>query len=177
MKTKLSLMVSFVFAGLLIVGIASAQTIGFNLFLPIVMRPEDPPTPTPTPTITPTPTKMPTPSPTTPPPPQSTGNIVITNIFANGSGSSEPDEYVEIKNMDSVRIQVQSWTLRDNANHVYTFPNFVMQPGQVCRIYTNQNHPEYCGFNYGSSAAIWNNTGDCAYLRDSTNALKSQKCY
>ena len=45
-------------------------------------------------------------------------------------------------------------------------PSFLMQPGQDCRVYTNENHPEWCGFNYGSGSAIWNNTGDCAYLED-----------
>ena len=47
----------------------------------------------------------------------------------------------------------------------------VMLPGQVCRIYTNEYHPECCGFNYGSGSAIWNNTGDCAYLRDGQSTL------
>ena len=97
------------------------------------------------------------------------GNIQITTIFFNGVVSSyEPDEYVEIKNFDTRSIQVEGWTLRDIAEHVYIFPYFVMAPNQTCRIYTNQNHPEFCSFNYESGQAIWNNTGDTAYLRDSS---------
>ena len=43
----------------------------------------------------------------------------------------------------------------------------VMPAGQVCRIYTNEYHPEWCNFNYVfSNSAIWNNGGDCAYLSD-----------
>jgi competence protein ComEC len=113
----------------------------------------------------------------TTPTPASSGNVVISSIFFDGTGSTEPDEYVEIRNDDTRSIQLQNWTLRDTANHVYTFPSFVVNPAQVCRIYTNQTHPESCGFNYGSGAAIWGNTGDCAYLRDSLSTPIDDYCY
>lgn len=161
-------------------------------YLPIIIRD---PTQTPTPSLTPTatatatttPTNTPTATPTntatstaTPTATQAaatTGNIQILSIFFDGAGSTEPDEYVEIKNMDSKAIQVSGWTLVDNQSHWFTFPSFLMQPGQVCRVYTNQYQPAYCGFSYGSGSAIWNNTGDCATLRDSASNVKSQKCY
>jgi hypothetical protein len=172
-----------------------------NSYLPVIYKPNPPtatntplpqtptntpliPTPTNTP-LTPTPTNTPlTPTPTNTPiptqtqgPPPTTGNVVITTIFYDGTGSTEPDEYVEIKNNDVFAIQLANWTLRDNQNHVFTFPSFVFQPSQVCRVYTNQDHPEWCGFNYHSGTAIWNNTGDCGYLNDSAATLKSQYCY
>lgn len=176
----------------------AAQYVGninYLLYLPLASRDYSAPLPTPVPT-TPSPEPSPTPTPTTPvpsetappaptntpiptntPPPATTGNIQIINIFYDGDGSSEPDEHVDIRNDDSKSIQLQSWTLRDEADHVYTFPSFVIQPGQECRVYTNENHPEWCGFNYGSGSAIWNNTGDCAYLRDGSNALVDEYCY
>jgi len=52
-----------------------------------------------------------------------------------------------------------------------------MTTGQVCRVYTNQSHPEWCGFNYSSGSAIWNNGGDCAYLRNSVGAAIDTRCY
>ncbi len=110
-------------------------------------------------------------------PQSSAGNIVITYIFYNGAGSTEPDEYVEIRNDDTKSIQLQNWTLRDIANHNFTFPSFVMMPGKICRIYTNEFHPEWCGFSYGSSSAIWNNTGDCAYLNNSAATQVDSYCY
>jgi hypothetical protein len=60
---------------------------------------------------------------------------------------------------------------------VFTFPFHLIQPGRVCRIYTNEDHPEWCGFNYGSSSAIWNNGGDCAELRDMTGTTVDTYCY
>lgn len=157
----------------------------FFVWLPLVARNYPPtPTSTPTPTGTPTPTSSPTvpptdtPMPTDTPVPGTTGNVVITDIFYDGVVSSqEPDEYVEIRNDDNIAIQLQNWTLRDEANHVYIFPSHLMQPGQVCRVYTNEYHPSYCGFSYDSGSAIWNNSGDCADLRDSGGGTVDTYCY
>jgi len=136
-------------------------------------------TTTPTRTTTPTPTATPTRTPTSTntPPPATTGDIRITDIFYDGAGSKEPDEYVQIRNYDTRSIRLNGWILRDGANHVFTFPSYLMPPGQVCRIYTNEHHAEWCGFSYGSSSAIWNNGGDCAYLKDSAGTLIDTYCY
>ena len=109
--------------------------------------------------------------------PLPTGSVVIQDIFQFGTGSSEPDEFVEIENDDSSPIQLNNWTLEDEEHHVFKFPSFVINPGQVCRIYTNEYHPEWCGFNYGSGSAIWNNTGDTAYLRDGNETLIDEYGY
>jgi competence protein ComEC len=111
-------------------------------------------------------------------PTPTTEKIVIGTIFYNGTvGSAEPDEYVEIINQESYAVNVRNWTLRDQGGKVFTFPSYNMQPGQVCRVYTNENHPEWCGFNYASGSAIWNNGGDCATLRDDQGQAASSKCY
>jgi len=112
------------------------------------------------------------------PAPPPAGNVVITTIFYDGvEGSQEPDEYVEIRNDDAQAVQLGGWTLRDESSHAFTFPSFEMQPGQTCRVYTNEQHPEWCGFSYGNGAAIWNNSGDCARLRDGTEVLVDDYCY
>ena len=139
-------------------------------YLPLVVREV-------TPTYTPTPTATPTPTPTPTRPPATSGNVNIIDIFYDGSGSAEPDEFVTIRNDDSFSIQLEDWTLRDIANHVFVFPDFVMQPGQVCRVYTNEYHSLSCGFNYENGWAIWNNSGDCAYLRNSAGASIDTYCY
>ena len=135
------------------------------------------PTVTNTPIRTPTATRTATTTQTPTQPPYNTGNVVITTIYYDPPGSEEPGEFVEICNDDTHSIQLAHWTLRDEAYHIFTFPNFIIQPDQVCRIYTNENHPEWCGFNYHSGAGIWNNTGDCGYLRDASNTLIDEYCY
>ena len=147
------------------------------LFLPLMIKPLPTPSNTPTPTSTPLPTGTPiptnTPTPTATPTlsPQPSGDVSIIHIFYDGSSTNEADEYVEISNNDSAPIQVQNWTLSDEASHVFVFPSYLMQPGEICRIYTNESHSQWCGFNYGSGSAIWNNSGDTAFLRDSNGIL------
>jgi competence protein ComEC len=103
--------------------------------------------------------------------------VKITNIFYDGAGTLEPDEFVEIHNEGNQAIQLQGWSLSDESNHVFNFPAYLMQPDQICRVYTNEDHPEWCGFNYGSREAIWNNTGDTATLRDGQGNLVSRYPY
>lgn len=104
-------------------------------------------------------------------------DIRIAAVFEDGSGSNEPDEYVELRSAQPSAVELAGWTLRDNSGRVFTFPSFSMQPGQVCRVYTNENHPEWCGFNYASGSAIWNNGGDCAVLRDGLGQEVAKRCY
>jgi len=132
------------------------------------------PTPTATPTFTPTPTSTPTPTNTSEargtPALTARGSVVITNGSYDG-------EYVEVRNDDTQAIQLKGWTLQDEAGNVFKFPDFVMQPQQVCRVYTNEDSPEWCGFSYGSDSDIWDDGSDCAYLRDGTGTLVDTYCY
>ncbi len=104
-------------------------------------------------------------------------DIRIDTVFADGSGANEPDEFVTIHSAASVPVGLEGWTLRDNSGHIFTFPNFFLQPAQICRVYTNEDHPEWCGFNYASGSAIWNNGGDCAILRNGDGAEVARFCY
>ena len=101
------------------------------------------PTPTPTSTVT------------------TTASIQITNIFYDGLVPSiESDEYVEISNPGTTAVDLNGWTLKDVADGTpsFRFPAYTLEPGTSIRVYTNENHPEYGGFNFGYGKAIWNNT-------------------
>jgi endonuclease YncB( thermonuclease family) len=106
-----------------------------------------------------------------------TGLMEVIRVSRRGTGWQDPDEYVEIRNSDIEPIQLQGWTLRDSENHVFTFPGFVLGPGQYCRVFTNYYHASSCGFSYYSPSPIWDDDGDCAYLRDSLGNLISTFCY
>jgi endonuclease YncB( thermonuclease family) len=106
-------------------------------------------------------------------------SIEITTIVYQGVvGDEQPDEYVEIINNGSAVVQLQGWTLENNANNVYYFTPYKIEPGEKCRIYTNEFHPETCGFSfYETISAIWNDSNDCAYLRDKNGNLIAENCY
>lgn len=143
-----------------------------QIFLPIIAK--DPTsTPPPTPTSTPEP---PTPTST----PESLPNVQITYIFYDGVVPRvESDEYAEITNLGAGSANLLGWRLNaGDLGQDFYFPSFLLSPGQSCRVYTNEIHPEYCGFSYGSGSALWNNGGDCGYLYDGGGgAPVSEYCY
>jgi uncharacterized repeat protein (TIGR01451 family) len=104
-------------------------------------------------------------------PPTTTRAIVISEVLSYG------DEYVEIRNDDTQSIPLDSWTLNNSDNRTFTFPDYLMQPGEVCRVYTNQEHPEWCGFTYVSESDVWDSAQGCAYLRDGEGVLIDAYCY
>ena len=117
----------------------------------------------------------PTPTPTPIPP----ANVQITFIFYDGVVPSvESDEYAEITNQGGSAVNLQSWRLNAGGKgQDFDFPRFVLNPGQSCRIYTNEFHPEYCGFNFERGSALWRNGGECGFLYDDSGVLMSTYCY
>jgi hypothetical protein len=105
--------------------------------------------------------------------------VIISHIFYDGAVPRvESDEYAEIKNVGGTPVNLAGWRLNaGDPGQDFVFPGFILQPGQSCRVYTNEHHPETCGFSFGSGKAIWNNKGDCGYLYDATGALVSERCY
>jgi len=124
---------------------------------------------------TPPPTLSPQPQPT----PAGNSGLVIAAIHYRGEiKPDEPDEYCEIRNDGLAAVDLAGW--RQNAGSEgqdLIFPSFHLQPGQACCVYTNQVHPETCGFSFGRSGALWRNRGDCGRLYDPTGALVAESCY
>lgn len=94
-------------------------------------------------------------------------NIEVTNVYYDGAGAKEPDEYVTVKNNGSLSQTLNTWTLSDADSHSFEFPStLTLSPGQSVNVYTNQGE-----LSFGNSSAIWNNTGDTATLRGANDAL------
>jgi hypothetical protein len=110
-------------------------------------------------------------------PPAPAWDIEIVDLLSYGGDAGEPGEYVEIRNNDTQPVQLNDWTLRNANANLFTFPSHLMQPAQVCRVYTNEDHPEWCNFSFGSGSAIWDYAHGCAYLRDSVGTLVDAYCY
>ena len=128
-----------------------------------------------------TPTPAPptnTPEPTVAPPPEK-ADVVISHIFYDGVVPRvESDEYAEISNRGGAAVDLAGWRLNaGDPGQVFIFPSFTLQPGQTCRVYTNEDHPEHCGFSFRSGRALWNNKGECGYLYDANGDMVSQYCY
>ena len=138
------------------------------------------PTPVPTPKPEPTATRTPTPGPTpTPTQPSAAGQVEITFILYDGAVPKvESDEYAEITNTGGTPVNLAGWRLNaDDDGQDFYFPDHLLPPGQSCRVYTNEYHPETCGFSFGIGSAIWANKGECGHLYDPTSAEVSNLCY
>lgn len=141
------------------------------------------PTPLPVPTALPAPTLAPTvpPAPTEAPTeaPAAPGNVQIGYIYYDGQVPRvESDEYAVIKNVGGSPVNLAGWRLNaDDEGQDFWFPDFVLEPGQECRVYTNEQHSESCGFSFGSGSALWANAGECGHLYDASGAEVSTYCY
>ncbi|MEA3334303.1 MAG: lamin tail domain-containing protein [Chloroflexota bacterium] len=101
--------------------------------------------------------------------------IRITAIRKIGSkGKNEPNEWVEISNLGGTSRDLTGWRLESDRRgnddgQIFHFPlDFVLEPGQSCRVFTNQDHPEWCGLNFHHDyGEIWDNIyPDAAVLID-----------
>ena len=106
-------------------------------------------------------------------------NVVLTDVFYNGRVSAaEPDEYVEFQNQGTLPQDMAGWRIASvRGGQTYTFGALTMQPGQICRLYTNEVHPEWCGQSWAKATPQWNNAGDRANLIDATGKIVSSIGY
>ena len=106
------------------------------------------------------------------------GSLRLGEVFYDGEEpKTEGDEYVEIINGSEKPLNVRGWLLRDDDGNVFAFPDFIMEPGQACRVYTNQVYAESCGFSFGNAQAIWGNSGDVVELVDPSGRIVDRRCW
>ncbi len=103
-------------------------------------------------------------------------DVRVTYIEYDPPGDDVAGEYVRIQNFGGF-ANMTGWTLRDVANHVFTFPSFALASGGTVRVWTKAGTNTAADLYWGSAAAIWNNDGDCAYLLSSGGATVSTYCY
>lgn len=132
-------------------------------------------TPTRTPTITgtlPTATRTSTPTPTQTLVP---GVFIIKIEYA--PKTNPLDEYVEIRNQTGAYIPMEGWTLRDEQKNIFTFPRYTLISWATVKVWTKAGVIDPQNIYWGRTEPVWNDYGDCAYLRDTNNDLSDSRCY
>jgi competence protein ComEC len=157
----------------------------YIVYLPLIMRQEI--TPSATMTFTLTTTNTPplsatmTPTFTTTNTPSLTATILpVSDLrITTLSGTSTP-EYVIIENFGAGAQNMTGWRLVSVVGpQTFNFPSgYVLNPGATVRIesYTGATNNPPATLLW-SLAAIWNNSGDKAELRNASNGLVSSICY
>ena len=96
-------------------------------------------------------------------------NIANFNYDAAGSDSSSNlnDEYFTLKNTCSYSIDMVSWTVKDAANHAFTFPTFILSNSAEVTIHTGSGTADSTNLYWGRGSHVWNYGGDTLYLNTS----------
>ena len=91
-----------------------------------------------------TPTPRPSPTEQATEVPAASGSVRITYINYDGRVYRvESDEYAVIKNMGRSPTNLAGWRPNaDDASQGFCFPDLMLEPGQECRVYTNQYRHE-----------------------------------
>ncbi len=130
------------------------KTLNNVIYLPVVMVQA-----TQTPTFTPSPTATQTPTPTP--------NTVMFVEIINSISDDPLDEYVIIYNYKSSTVNLTGWFIRDDGPNRYDFPiNFYIGGRQTVRIWTKGGANTSTDLYWNNETEVWNDHGDCAYLRD-----------
>ena len=113
-----------------------------------------------------------------------TSCIKIVNINADAPGNdnyNKNGEWIEIKNTCSQAISMKDWLLKDSsASNKYEFGDFMLEGLRSVIIYsgcgTNTQGKLYWQCPEGQYA-VWNNTGDHAFLYDASDNLITEYQY
>ena len=103
--------------------------------------------------------------------------VMIKKVYVDspgsdtGSNGSLNAEYVWLTNTTNKAVNLQRWTLRDKANHVYTFPSLVVGAGKSVLLRSGKGSNTTATVFWQQSWYVWNNAGDTAYLRTPSGAL------
>jgi hypothetical protein len=130
-------------------------------------------TPTPAPSSTLDPTSTSTPVQTV----QAATCLKIAAIVNDPPGNDLAVETVLIENNLDIPVDLAGWTLRDDQKNIYIFPVYTLASGQTLSVWSRTGVDTTGNLFWNLPSEVWNNGGDCAYLRDESGDLQSHACY
>ncbi len=106
--------------------------------------------------------------------PRRPADVRIVHLEYNPAGPAVAGEYVLIHNSGRRSVDLTGWTLSDTAFHTFRLPPFILAPNAEVRVWTRAGLNTAGDLYWGRRAAVWNNAGDRAFLRDSRGLLVSE---
>lgn len=97
---------------------------------------------------------------------QGAQGVIVKRIIANPPGADPPRERVILENTSTTAVNLTGWTLSDAKGHVYAFPSFTVPEGFVFTVWTGKGVDTFANLYWQRAAAVWNNQGDTATLRN-----------
>jgi micrococcal nuclease len=112
--------------------------------------------------------------------PAPTASIQILEVVYDAPGDDNQNlngEWVVIANSGTTPVELSGWSLKDeSASHRYYFPSsFVLSPGSEVVIYTGCGGDSEASLYWcNTGSAVWNNSGDSAFLLDPNGNIADQ---
>lgn len=100
-----------------------------------------------------------------------TADVQLSSIIYNPDGDDVLGEFVVLENKGDAAQDMSGWTLMDEAEHTFTFPNFTLSAGTQVTVWVRSGTNTTTDLYWGRGSSVWNNTGDIATLRDGTAAV------
>jgi micrococcal nuclease len=103
--------------------------------------------------------------------PPTDDDLRVIEVLADAPGSDNDNlegEWVDVVNAGPSYVPMVGWVLKDeSAQHRYSFPeNFVLAPQATVRVRTGCGLDDNETLYWCNGSAVWNNTGDTAFLLD-----------
>lgn len=120
---------------------------------------------------------------TAPAPADAASSVRFSRIWYDSPGSdtrtnsSINSEYAIIHNYSTTTRSLTGWTVRDAANHVYTFGSFSLGAGKSVVLRTGKGTNTSSTRYWGYAIYVWNNDRDTGYLRNKSGTLLDTCAY
>lgn len=82
----------------------------------------------------------------------------------NDQGDNLANEWVQITNGGDEALSFDGWTLKDEADHTYTFNAFTLNSSASVKVRTGEGTDTETDLYWGRGSAVWNNDGDTTFL-------------
>ena len=97
---------------------------------------------------------------------------LFVNYDAPGNDANNLNgEYVVITNNGNDAINLQNWSIKDEATHIYTFSDVMLSSKAEVMLYTGPGEDSKAELYWNSKEPIWNNDHDTAFLFDANGDL------
>jgi competence protein ComEC len=113
-------------------------------------------------------------------PAQSTSLAVaeVNEDAAGHDGENLGDEYLTFRNDGEETIDFSGWTVTDEADHSYRFPDgTTLAPGETLTLHTGSGTDGDGHYYWGSGRPVWNNDGDTVFVRTDEGTLVLEVTY
>jgi micrococcal nuclease len=105
-------------------------------------------------------------------------SVVAINADAPGNDHDNlNEETITFENTGDSALDLSGWTVRDEADHSYTFPSLTLAPGETVTLHTGSGTDGGGDLYWGSGSAVWNNGGDTIIVTDDSGSVVIERSY